>query len=598
MIKAIFYSKFDTQEGPKVVHQVPDGAIVPSSTAPAQPLFLTFSDVSFFVIPRQELCGNLLQVCTNGYRILGYPICMKSARYDRNEFIFNFCLVLSEEDDFSTYKSVVRKLADLMHALEEQSGFLSRDFSKSGEGKVYSLCEMLMEDLNNYCECMIPIDELNTLNIKLFPIYPSPPAVKAWYVPLFTVRYQAFMDENWDLTMQRIVPHINGVNSVRIISTLADTDFSLTCRAIRHLLYYGCVFLLDIFSFSAIYAPTAQFSPTIASDEAMQLECARYVNTRFAPHNPMAPPSAIPPVTAALAATSGSSTATITTPGPNIVPLSSPLTDPAPSLSRDDSRFDAEEIWPLLGDEENHGIMGMNGSSSTPEPTDPILPQVPAVVDGVGIVELYASLKQGQSVKQWYAQHSRELANIDIRRFITFGVIKGFLYRVHKYACATGQPGPAPAHRNPSLVPSANSNGNGNGNGMSASGTATANTPAHLSTGPSSRATTGNNSPYATSTTGEEAPISSIGRQGQENGHERTPSFHSGSRSGNLGLGGNAPLTGLFEEEDDRIDERLFSRYLDGTHCFDQICTELEICERELTTRLKRYPGEVLILHR
>lgn len=143
--------------GPKVVHQVPDGAIVPSSTAPTQPLFLTFSDVSFFVIPRQELCGNLLQVCTNGYRILGYPICMKSARYDRNEFIFNFCVVLAEEDDFSTYRSVVQKLADLMHALEEQNGFLSRDFSKSGEGKVHSLCEMLMEDLNNYCECMIPI---------------------------------------------------------------------------------------------------------------------------------------------------------------------------------------------------------------------------------------------------------------------------------------------------------------------------------------------------------------------------------------------------------------------------------------------------------
>lgn len=146
---------------------------------------------------------------------------MKSPRYDRNEFIFNFCVVLAEEDDFSTYKSVVQKLADMMHALEEQNGFLSRDFSKSGEGKVNSLCEMLMEDLNNYCECMIPIgrcygmvllvfwltiraDDLNTLNIKLFPIYPSPPPVKAWQVPLFTVRYQAFMDENWDLTLQRV----------------------------------------------------------------------------------------------------------------------------------------------------------------------------------------------------------------------------------------------------------------------------------------------------------------------------------------------------------------------------------------------------------
>jgi hypothetical protein len=113
------------------------------------------------VIPRQELCGNLIQVCANGYRILGYPICMKSPRYDRNEFIFNFCLVLSEEEDFSTYKGVVQKLADLMRGLEEQSGFLSRDYSKSGEGKVYSLCETLMEDLNNYCECMIPIGEFS-----------------------------------------------------------------------------------------------------------------------------------------------------------------------------------------------------------------------------------------------------------------------------------------------------------------------------------------------------------------------------------------------------------------------------------------------------
>ena len=51
-------------------------------------------------------------------------------------------------------------------------------------------------------------DELNTLNIKLFPIYPAPPPVKAWHVPLFTVRYQTFMDENWDLTMQRVRSHL------------------------------------------------------------------------------------------------------------------------------------------------------------------------------------------------------------------------------------------------------------------------------------------------------------------------------------------------------------------------------------------------------
>ncbi|KAI9040427.1 nitrogen permease regulating protein NPR2 [Aspergillus affinis] len=556
MIKAIFYSKFDTQEGPKVVHQVPDGAIVPSSTAPSQPPFFTFSDVSFFVIPRQELCGNLIQVCTNGYRILGYPICMKSLRYDRNEFIFNFCLVLAEEEDFSTYKSVVQKLADLMHGLEEQNGFLSRDHSKSGEGKVYSLCETLMEDLNNYCESMIPIDDLNTLNVKLFPVYPAPPSVRAWQVPLFTVRYQAFMDENWDLTMQRIVPHINGVNSVRIISILADTDFSLTCRAIRHLLYYGCLFLLDIFSFSAIYAPTALFSSTIASDEDMQRECARYVNATFASpttastnFNPDLPPrhddpDAVWPPTGDpipfdLASTNGSPR-----------PVSPSTTSKSGSTARSASHH------------HNH-----HQGSSTTSTTTTIPPEdsssTNTIVDGVSIVELYATLKQGQSVKHWYIQHSRHLAHIDIRRFITFGVIKGFLYRVHKYAIATGQP--APPSKSSHLHHQHLHN--------------------YPTSGPSSRGPgTGTNSPYASSLGDDPAPIAA-------GGGDQSTSVHSGSRPGTVVVVDD-------EDDEDYIDDKTLSKYLDGMHCFDQICTELEMSERELTARLKRYPGEVLIIHR
>ncbi|KAL2841398.1 nitrogen permease regulator 2-domain-containing protein [Aspergillus pseudoustus] len=554
MIKAIFYSKFDTQEGPKVVHQVPDGAIVPSSTAPSQPLFLTFSDISFFVIPRQELCGNLIQVCTNGFRILGYPICMKSPRYDRNEFIFNFCLVLAEDEDFSSYKSVAQKLADLMHGLEEQNGFLSKDYSKSGEGKVYSLCETLMEDLNNYCECMIPIDELNTLNIKLFPVYPTPPPVRAWQVPLFTVRYQAFLDENWDLTMQRIVPHINGVNSIRIISLLADTDFSLTCRAIRHLLYYGCLFLLDIFSFSAIYAPTALFSSTIAADEAMQQECARYVKTLFVSSMTPTAPSTFPP-------------------GYEKDDVWPPAGDPTPSLGADSILTTTSDNLSPTASPANPSTLKASVASTA----NTVLQHSPPnqeLVDGVGIVELYASLKQGQSVKQWYLQHSRQLAHIDIRRFITFGIIKGFLYRVHKYAIATGNPAP-----------------------QFKSGATTPRSHYQLSThsGPSSRGPgTGTNSPYASSAGDDPAPIAQHHHHHHHQHHHRSEdardraSVHSGSRSG------------LNDEDDDEepIDDRELSKYLDGMHCFDQICTELEISERELTSRLKRYQGEVLIIHR
>lgn len=122
----------------------------------------------------------------NHHRIIGYPVCIKEEKkYERNEYIFNFSIVISENEvDWACYGQVVRKLGRLLRGLEEQGGFLSKeedevwddehvglgiggsgmDDSMRGSGfgvgsgsKVYALCEMVLEDLNNYAECMIPI---------------------------------------------------------------------------------------------------------------------------------------------------------------------------------------------------------------------------------------------------------------------------------------------------------------------------------------------------------------------------------------------------------------------------------------------------------
>lgn len=396
--------------------------------------------------------------------ILSYPVCLKGENYSRNEFIFNFALVLSPPDsiDIPSYKSVVTKLAQLMRSLEEQTRFLSNDTAAPGSGKIYSLCEMLMEDLNNYAECMIPIDEVNTLNIKLFPTLPNPAPVKAWHVPLLTVRIESLMDENWDLTMQRVIPFINGVNSVKRIAALADADVKLTQKCIRHLLYYGCIILLDIFSFNAIYAPTAEFTSMIASDTDMQAECARYVNTAFEP------------------ARQESALAT------NDVSSSLRSSNAAVTVATIE-----EDFWPSTG----------RGD----------------VVDGVGVVQLFAALKQGLTVREWYMQNSNMLANIDVRRFITFGVIKGFLYRIHRYAIRTTELGVS------------------------------------IKQNFSSQTTTNNPKP----------------KRWQPN---------------------EMPYEMTHEE---------LIRYLDGTHCFDEICTELGISERELMSRLNtREIGEIVVICR
>jgi nitrogen permease regulator 2-like protein len=463
-------------------------ALAPATHGSTATALLSFPAISRFVIPRQSLCANLLTLNTPSLQpnsppllLLSYPLCLRSPTYERNEFIFNFSLLLAEpaEIDVPSYKSILLKLSHLMLSLEEQSQYLSSDNSESNSGPIYCIIETLMSDLNNYCECMIPIDGSNTLHLKLFPTLPSPPPVKAWHVPLFTVRISALLDENWDLTMLRIIPYINGVNSIARIAALADADLKLTRKCIKHLLYYSCILLLDIFSFNNIYAPTAEFTSLIATSPAMQRECARYVNIRGARTSDEE------------AVVDGS--------------FSKPKPETSSDL-KDHALENDEETWPLTsrGD----------------------------VVDGVGIVQLFAAMRQGLSVREWYAQNAEMLASIDLRRFVTFGVIKGFLYRVHRYAFRT----PGRASRSFSA------------------GDRLADLPSRLSG--SSR---NGIADYRGTRTGSRLATRTVTEEND---------------------GAEA------EGEETAFRQRLLP-YLDGAHCFDQICTEVQISEKRLTDFLK-----------
>lgn len=155
--------------GPVVLHQVPEGSIVPSPTATIHAPLFDFDSISDYIIPRQEFCGELVTICTNHYRIIGFPICVVDpSKYDRNEYIFNFSLVLDENVDMSGYQDVVRMLASLFMDLEIQESLLSSEGLRYTDGnvasehglvgsKVHAICEMVLEDLNNYCEFMMPI---------------------------------------------------------------------------------------------------------------------------------------------------------------------------------------------------------------------------------------------------------------------------------------------------------------------------------------------------------------------------------------------------------------------------------------------------------
>lgn len=143
-----------------------------------------------YIIPRKAFFNRYIAVTDpdGKYSILGFPVAIAHPKYQRNEFIFNFGLVIETDDasagagagvagglgsggDQIPYERVVRRLAVTFAEMEKQNEYLSRDAGAGvgllgdeieglgGRRPIGSLLEIIREDLNNYGECMIPVGE-------------------------------------------------------------------------------------------------------------------------------------------------------------------------------------------------------------------------------------------------------------------------------------------------------------------------------------------------------------------------------------------------------------------------------------------------------
>ncbi|KAF8238569.1 NPR2-domain-containing protein [Tricholoma matsutake] len=359
-IQSVFYAVFDVDHGPKIVYQVPESLIATHNS----PLF-NFDDISKYVIPPSQLCGRIVICATKLHRIIGFPVELHGS-YRRNYFRYNLCFVFERTADLSCYEPIVRKVSSVLSACEKESNFLSNPQTSTS---LHAILEQLYEDLNSYSETSILIDRFNSIELKIFPFYPNPPAVKDWMVPLALINITKRIDDNWDLTMVKVCKYIDGTNHVSRIAQLADCDISLTRQAISHLLFYQVIMTVDIFQYSNMY--TLRKSMQWLADEVhVREECGPYV----------------------------------TKPG-------HPIPD-----------------WPKL-------------------------------------LRLYSRLKPGKTVLEWMESHNVHQLGIDIRRFTSFGVIKGFLRRVHRWpvllpldlasmATASGPPNvpPLPPGEHESLI--------------------------------------------------------------------------------------------------------------------------------------------------
>lgn len=298
---------------------------------------------------------------------MGYPVNIIGQDYERNSFTFNFVFIFPSAEGVGPYEVAIQRLAKMFTALEHQSRFLSNPHNVY---RIDSILEQMFQDLNNYSECQIPIDEANRVNIKLFPVLEPPPNIEGHHVPIPTVQLSDLRDESWDPTMDRIIPYINGINSVRRISDMAEADFSFTKECIQYLIHYDCVILIGIVQFSNIYACSPNVR-NIATDASMYRELCGFIYQK--------------------------------------------------TLSNNRRSSNSQSSVPSDGD---HVSTPLSASS---------IPGYTLQLSPAEVLKLYCSLRQGVNLCTWYTEHAELFRNIDLRRFLTFGVIKELIHRVHAF---------------------------------------------------------------------------------------------------------------------------------------------------------------------
>ena len=125
------------------------------------------------------------------------------------------------------------KVLALNSKLQETSFFLS---NPENELRLHSILEQIYEDLGSYSEASIPLDEANTLDLKLFPQNPNPAVIRDWDIPVSLIALEDVKDDSWDITMHSLVGLVDGTRTVKQIANMADVDLPLAREAMQHLL--------------------------------------------------------------------------------------------------------------------------------------------------------------------------------------------------------------------------------------------------------------------------------------------------------------------------------------------------------------------------
>lgn len=271
----VLLAEFDNRKGAIIKHCVPKGD---------DHVAATFHFTKGLIIPKPSLFGKSFSLTIDSLKCkaLMYPVGIDHSSYERGRFTFDMVFIVDATSSAETmYEPIVQKCAEYLIDLEIEYNFLT---DETYQDKVFDMMEKMFLGLSTKGESVIEIDlegdKVVNLYFKLCPLYRGcePPEIQYHLVPMF-IREVTLTDrliEKTDVLSQKIIPKIDGINTVREIAIDLELDPSLVARCVRNLHFYECVSLVPMFLYFNTYVATERVHDFYKNKKEIS-ECIEFV---------------------------------------------------------------------------------------------------------------------------------------------------------------------------------------------------------------------------------------------------------------------------------------------------------------------------------
>ena len=231
-----------------------------------------FDSTSEYIITGSELTGKIITLSTHDFHVMTRPTQITNEIYERNALLFSIGTVLRRSADPRPFRSLITKLALTLRSMEVENGVLS-DPVKAGHIIQPLLDRILISMNSSKWECNLLLDSSTSLNLKLFHP-PKPPAIRVhkYQVPVLLVRDFQLGCYEWDLAINWVILHIDGITNARQISVKAEVDVDMVLACLRVLLHHCVICLIDVFLYSNRYECTERAAAMLAGKEDTLLQ--------------------------------------------------------------------------------------------------------------------------------------------------------------------------------------------------------------------------------------------------------------------------------------------------------------------------------------